>query len=317
MTESAKKIVLLEKWETFVDEKLWPAFKSEVDELESIRKTIEKKQKNKSFTKKEARRLERVVKRINHRPPFKNSTIQKEVEKWVGGGKGVTFIVRSLHHKFKNIALWLVLYLQDLIKDRKDSSCLDNYNLEKNKLNKKELRERLNEYLIATTCYEDFCVQNHGKRNINLREAMEELLKDSTEPFDQISTCVEIDAKINIEKDVIPYEKLLKNEILFELIRNAIRAMLSAGGSINLNINKHGHYFFVSLEDTGPGIPAGDLGKVFDLDFTTKSERGGQGLFIVKQLVEDVIGGSIKVESEVDKGTAFTISIPEKPEGGE
>lgn len=69
----------------------------------------------------------------------------------------------------------------------------------------------------------------------------------------------------------------------------------------------------LSVSDTGPGIPPGIRGKIFDAFFTTKrsgTRRGsGLGLSIVQAIVEDH-GGHLGLESEVGKGTAFSVYLP-------
>lgn len=66
-----------------------------------------------------------------------------------------------------------------------------------------------------------------------------------------------------------------------------------------------------SRSHRGPGIPAENLGRIFDAFFTTKpSETGtGLGLSITRSIIEDH-GGTISVDSEVGKGTTFTIDLP-------
>jgi two-component system sensor histidine kinase AtoS len=61
--------------------------------------------------------------------------------------------------------------------------------------------------------------------------------------------------------------------------------------------------------DTGVGIPAKDLERVFDLFFTTKSTGSGLGLAICRRIVEDH-GGAIGVESVEQSGSTFTVVLP-------
>ncbi len=67
----------------------------------------------------------------------------------------------------------------------------------------------------------------------------------------------------------------------------------------------------ISVEDTGVGIPQEVKTKMFTPLFTTKSKGQGLGLAVVKRLVE-ALGGTIKFESEENKGTKFTIELPQK-----
>jgi signal transduction histidine kinase len=66
------------------------------------------------------------------------------------------------------------------------------------------------------------------------------------------------------------------------------------------------------VSDTGAGIPPGDLPHVFDDFYSTKAEGSGLGLSIVRRLVAD-FQGTIRVESEVGKGTRFEILFPALP----
>ena len=65
----------------------------------------------------------------------------------------------------------------------------------------------------------------------------------------------------------------------------------------------------IVFEDTGPGIPADVLPKVFEPLFTTKSFGTGLGLATVKQII-DQHGGAIAMESELGKGTRVLITLP-------
>ena len=70
---------------------------------------------------------------------------------------------------------------------------------------------------------------------------------------------------------------------------------------------------FFSIKDNGNGIPKDILPKIFDERFTTKESGTGLGLYLVKQIV-DSHGGTIKVESEENSGTAFLLSFPASQE---
>jgi PAS domain S-box-containing protein len=108
-------------------------------------------------------------------------------------------------------------------------------------------------------------------------------------------------------------------QVVHNLAINAVQAM-PAGGEIVLraeNVNvpegfpslKAGKYVRVTVRDTGPGIPPGDLLKIFEPYFTTKRKGSGLGLTVCRSIVEKH-GGSIAVESTPGAGTAFHIHLP-------
>jgi signal transduction histidine kinase len=65
----------------------------------------------------------------------------------------------------------------------------------------------------------------------------------------------------------------------------------------------------IIFEDTGVGIPGENLSKIFNPFFSTRSDGTGLGLSITKNIVEQS-GGKIEVESQVNVGTKFVITLP-------
>lgn len=101
-------------------------------------------------------------------------------------------------------------------------------------------------------------------------------------------------------------------QVMHNLINNAIDAMEKMGGNITIGTRYEGkNEIIVSVADDGPGIPQVNLTRIFDPFFTTKSVgRGtGLGLSICYGIIQKM-GGDIKVRSEVGKGTVFYIHIP-------
>lgn len=105
-------------------------------------------------------------------------------------------------------------------------------------------------------------------------------------------------------------------QVLLNLIINSRQAM-EAGGRLVIGIkaNREEGWAEISVRDTGAGIPAENLRKIFDRFFTTKTTdsqgQGGTGLGLA--LCRDVIEahqGRIRVESTVGKGTTFTLKLP-------
>jgi hypothetical protein len=83
------------------------------------------------------------------------------------------------------------------------------------------------------------------------------------------------------------------------------------GGSITLRV-RNSHRLIVSVEDTGCGIPEGDLPHVFERFYKVDKSRreGGTGLGLsIAKFIMEKLGETIEVESEVGKGTCFTFTL--------
>lgn len=106
-----------------------------------------------------------------------------------------------------------------------------------------------------------------------------------------------------IEGDVFALSRVYRN-----LILNALQAT-APGGAVIVMTEADGDRARVTISDTGCGIPAERLPKIFD-DFVTTKRRGlGLGLAISRKIVEQ-LGGTIAVVSEVGRGTTFTMEFP-------
>jgi PAS domain S-box-containing protein len=107
------------------------------------------------------------------------------------------------------------------------------------------------------------------------------------------------------------------HQVFLNLFLNAIQAM-PKGGELKIRaepiasaplVNPGKEYVRISVSDTGKGIPARDLNKIFDPFFTSRPKGIGLGLSITYQIIKNH-GGSIKVDSKADKGTTFTLTLP-------
>jgi len=109
-------------------------------------------------------------------------------------------------------------------------------------------------------------------------------------------------------------------QCIINLIFNAVDAMLKGGTlTVESSLKPKEGTIEIRLKDTGGGIAAEDLPHIFDPFFTTKQEGSGLGLGLPTVYgIVDRHKGTITVDSEVGKGTTFTIKLPliEKPQGG-
>jgi signal transduction histidine kinase len=99
--------------------------------------------------------------------------------------------------------------------------------------------------------------------------------------------------------------------VLINLLTNAGDAMPN-GGSVTISVDNHDAlpgWLRVLVTDDGPGIPPEALGKIFNLFYTTKEGGSGLGLWLSRRIIREH-NGEIEVQSELGKGTTFTIRLP-------
>lgn len=125
-----------------------------------------------------------------------------------------------------------------------------------------------------------------------------ETRKHSVEVVEKIGTS----RKVNVNAAEV-------EQVLLNLTINAMHAMPN-GGQIEIGCEDRGDDVVIWVKDSGTGIPPEVLPRIFDFAFTTKGEKGsGLGLAISKQIVEGH-EGSLRVETELGKGTTFTVELP-------
>lgn len=99
------------------------------------------------------------------------------------------------------------------------------------------------------------------------------------------------------------------------LFINALQAMENAGGHLTIKVFPDGSANFVNFEvsDTGKGISAENIAKIFEPYFSTKETGTGLGLAIVQKIV-DIHNGTITLESKEGEGTKFTVKLSKAEE---
>jgi|WetSurMetagenome_2_1015567.scaffolds.fasta_scaffold07164_4 two-component system, cell cycle sensor histidine kinase and response regulator CckA len=166
----------------------------------------------------------------------------------------------------------------------------------------------------------------HGKKVLNLNNIVKESQK--TPEFSQLlsyHSTIEVSTDFELDLLNIAGSSVHLTKSLFNLLSNAAEAM-PRGGNITIKTRnqyldkpvlgydevKDGDYVVLSISDTGEGISASDLKRIFE-PFYTKKVMGrsgtGLGLAVVWGTVKDHLG-YINVESEEGKGTTFTLYFP-------
>jgi signal transduction histidine kinase len=95
---------------------------------------------------------------------------------------------------------------------------------------------------------------------------------------------------------------------LVNLIKNALQAM-TKGGTLTLQTGENDDGVWISVADTGGGIPQEQINRIFEPFYTTKKKGSGLGLMIVQRIVR-AHNGRIELESHVGRGTTFRIWLP-------
>ncbi len=101
------------------------------------------------------------------------------------------------------------------------------------------------------------------------------------------------------------------NQVFLNLITNAVHAVDERTGRITIRTMQQGNSVIIKVIDNGKGIPPENLKKIFDPFFTTKpvGQGTGLGLSIAYKIIEKH-NGKIEVQSQVGRGTEFTITLP-------
>lgn len=142
----------------------------------------------------------------------------------------------------------------------------------------------------------------------NIRKLMDETLEFLSNDF--------IKYRINVIKNyaispTLKIDPVQIKQVFLNIILNAIESMKEKGGKLIMDIKEsEPNLTEISIEDTGYGINKKDLKHLFDPFFTTKETNTGLGLSIVHGIIEKH-KGKIKVDSQLGKGTKFTLLLPD------
>nr|WP_242691598.1 HAMP domain-containing sensor histidine kinase [Pedobacter sp. SYSU D00823] len=145
-------------------------------------------------------------------------------------------------------------------------------------------------------------------------------------PFENLEICEIIDKSIDVYRNSedlnISFIKLTAGDIIVKggkdhllrifnnLIKNAIEAIPDfRKGNIEIILNTDSRNVNIEVKDNGKGIPEDLRERIFNPNFTTKSSGTGLGLAFVKQAIENMFG-TIRFETEQNKGTTFYITLP-------
>lgn len=140
---------------------------------------------------------------------------------------------------------------------------------------------------------------------VNVSEIVERAVTLVRPTADSAGVRIDVET-VNLPKVFVDEEMIRQS--LVNLIMNGVQAT-DGGGRVSVGTRPVGDGVEIRVSDTGEGIPPDQLDQVFKPFFTTKHQGTGLGLSITRSIIEQH-GGAISVESEVGKGTTFTVVLP-------
>ena len=156
--------------------------------------------------------------------------------------------------------------------------------------------------------------QAQERENTDLRALVEEVFTCLCRDFSKDGVRVDVEIAEGMRLRCVPVQI---QQVLMNLILNAREAMLPGGGLLQIAAESDGSWTRLTVSDTGAGISPEDQKNIFRPFFTTKAQAGrpavpsgsGVGLAFCKRII-DAHNGEIRVDSELGRGTTFTIRLP-------
>ncbi|MGC3956914.1 MAG: ATP-binding protein [Verrucomicrobiota bacterium] len=119
---------------------------------------------------------------------------------------------------------------------------------------------------------------------------------------------ITIKSKLARQLPATPIDPTQVQQALVNLVKNAMQAM-TRGGTLTLQTGESSEAVWVSVADTGGGIPQEQINRIFEPFYTTKKKGTGLGLMIVQRIIR-AHSGRIELDSHVGRGTTFRLWFP-------
>jgi signal transduction histidine kinase len=146
---------------------------------------------------------------------------------------------------------------------------------------------------------------------LNLRESsLQDLMKNLVTLFQEEASSLGITLQVKIPTDLplIKMDPERLTQAFINIMKNGMEAM-DQGGTLYIKTKSIKEGVEVIISDSGPGIPPGQMEKIFNYYYTTKEKGVGLGLPIAHRIIE-AHGGQLKIESQVGSGTEVTVTLP-------
>src|SRR5205814_4842207 len=143
--------------------------------------------------------------------------------------------------------------------------------------------------------------------------ALPDVIARAVELYRDVADAKQVALTFDAKDDVVvTADRTRLEQVAANLIDNAVK-YTPAGGRVDVAVRRESAAATMQVRDTGQGIPANELPRIFDRLFrgdASRAERGlGLGLSLVKAIVE-AHGGTVEVTSEPGRGSTFTVLLP-------
>ncbi len=226
-----------------------------------------------------------------------------EAEKEVERAKrltGIGMLASTVAHELRNPLAAIKMAGYNIKRKAKDPA------LETHLLNIETKLTESEQIISNLLFYSKIRMPHLGK--INLYNILNACIIEATERFSKYSIAIEKNTQ-PIKNLLIEADPLQIKEVFSNILNNAFDAFLEHTGRIKIEATADDKTVKVSIKDTGVGIAKEDLERLFEPFFTTKAKGTGLGLAICQQITH-LHGGSIHIESEKNKGTTVTVTLP-------
>ncbi len=226
----------------------------------------------------------------------------------------------GIAHDFNNILTPILGYTEMALEELSEESVL-RYDMEQ--INSAATRGKdLVQQILTFSRQVDF-----DKKPLKMDEIVQEVLKLIRASF---PSNIEIRQELDSESGIVLADATQMHQIIMNLCTNAYHAMMDNGGVLHVKLDtikigdrqvngsdniQKGSYVRLTIADTGHGMDKRTMERIFEPFFTKKEVGSGSGLGL--SVVHGIVSnnhGAIEVESELEKGSTFTIYLPQHSE---
>jgi len=295
-------------------ENLNTELEAQTQKLQASEEELKVQQEELMQTNTELEERSKLLEEKNHLIAERNSEIQKKAEELELSTKYKSEFLANMSHELRT-PLNSILLLSRLMAENSD----DNLNEDQIE-SAKVIQSSGTSLLTLIDEILDLAKIESGKMSLEYEEvALDIVLKDLKNLMGPVAKNKGIEFNINIENDLaktIETDRLRLDQVLRNLLSNAIK--FTKEGSVELNIKqdpKNEDFIIFSVKDTGIGIPQEKQMVIFEAfqqaDGSTQRKFGGTGLGLsISREIAKLLGGELVLESEVNKGSIFSLIIP-------